>query len=253
MKLTTQILDSNGTPINYEITESNEGDYFTANVLIADKIVGHMFYSMAETYLHIRRMDNFTSKDNDNQNDIHPPSKKYKHVGTALFEYAFRKSLENERGGNVELEARGNSAAAYWNMGLRRKNFSKATLDKLLFQYSSNPIAKIKQEIILHHFYDLLCDMAAFKLNKDQTHISFEEAIQYGLYAKVNDDFEKEIASRTYLSSQVCADCNMQNLMYIPPQMIPYLYKKFQIPIPEKNKSLAFDNNSPIKHVRPTI
>jgi hypothetical protein len=232
MRLTTSILNADGNRVNCKITESQEDHYTKVEVWVSGDRVGLLLYTIDPAFLHIRRMDNFFSGDNDNRNDATPPAKKFRHVGSLLFEYAFRKSVEAGKGGAIELEARNNSAAAYWVMGLRTKSFSKAALDNLLFQYSLNNSPKLKQEIQNHGWYPDLCQNAARKLAKEPTQVSFQEVIRYGFYATVNDEFEQFLAPGKHVSSDDCYRFYMQGVMCLPPDTIEALKQKFQTFIP---------------------
>lgn len=187
MRLNTKILDAKGEAVPYtlETTPYNPkrpADPVDVTIMADVGALGWMRYSVYtdDGFVQIRRMENTSS---------------FRHVGTALFECAFRKSIEVGMGGRVQLDAIEVSPGAYFKMGFRKKTLAANFLHRSIQKYLSALTAKNKNNVLSDSFYPRLVAEAARNLSKPERDITFKEAIHHGCLQQ-DFEFKKILDSR---------------------------------------------------------
>lgn len=160
-------------------------------------------------------MDNYTIK----------TEKPLKHVGTALFEFVFKQSFNHGKDGKIELNAIDQAGPAYFRMGFRKKGDGAILLEKELEAFQKNPAETTKIEIINSSAYAFLQEDAKAVLNR--SYCSFEEAIKYGSYDKINQKFKELIKNNTRLTTEDCCRHCFSGIMYLTPDQIEKNKAKF--------------------------
>lgn len=206
MKLQTKIVDSQRNEINYiieAVLNHSRAAKTNVNIRVNNKIVGSMQYSIEKDHVFIHLMFNTS-----------PREARYKYVGTALFEYAFRISLANGKEGRIQLNSVDTSAAAYFKMGLRRLNIYWSTLflyDASLIRHLqrklseqtndlSEKTAKLLEEAKQvieakrdNFFYLGVKISTAAILGKAYDEVSFTDMLIHGEYSDINIFLEKTL------------------------------------------------------------
>ncbi|STX88355.1 hypothetical protein [Legionella feeleii] len=247
MRLITKITNKNGEQVNYRIQRKiNSSSKISPNeiwITVNNEKVGYMKYSIQNESLYIHRMDNYSL------NSENP----FRHVGSVLFEYAFHKSIEYEKGGCIELEAIGNSPAPYFNMGLRKKSNGFLWLKEKIDEYQLTQSTITKKEIESDESYETLkYDAQHNAYARGLSSLSFEEVLQYGKYSSYNDKFEKAI-DMAKSTGQALTELDvirhyMNGIMYLPPEIIAK--KKLDYRFKPIGSSLFFSYESAVVRLK---
>lgn len=219
MRLSTLLLDSKDNSVCFTLSKQNFDTIFgprtSIDIHVGGRLIGSMQYSIGANHLYIHGMENYTVNS----------ELRFKHVGKVLFEYAFHKSLKWGCNGKVELYAIDTSPAAYYKMGFRKKGFAAVNLQKLLSSYLKTRSSQDKEAILNDTFYKFLKEDAARNLNKSLEDISFEDAIQHGLYSPENLTFAEQLSRKKQLNEAGCL--SMTGIMYLPIEIIEEKKKGF--------------------------
>lgn len=235
MRLKTKVVNSENKPVRYRMIEIKNEYYHFVDLIIDGKKIGFMRYSLEDDHLYINRMDNF-SEGNE---------RSYKQVGTALFEYAFRKSIEAGKEGRIELSAIEASPAAYYKMGLRKKCSSDGQADQQLRHYRSQPTPALKATIQnsssyagmrenavliifpeLYEKYGYSCyGVPEFEQKKNS--LTFEQIIACDFISFRNQGFEQILKQGKRLDKIDCFRAEINGLMYLPPETVAKKRQEF--------------------------
>lgn len=239
MTLTTKITDSSNIQVSYSLkaTRIENSNRISVTLRINDKIAGSMEISPTPYSVYIHRINNYSS---DWENPL-------KHVGTLLFEYAFKTSLKWERQGRVELQSVGNSAAAFVLMGFKTRTLEANYLRDKIYIYYNDPTPENKNAIIDHPSYNGLLKEAASTLKKSSRNVTFDQAISDGLYPHdAHLEFEKKINDFKKRNKKInnadLAGSGMGGMMFLPEETITALKQKFRV---EPFSPIAFSSATP--------
>lgn len=220
VRLNTRLIDADNKIANYVISDYQR----RVSVYVGKNLVGEMRYSLADDHLFINRMDNLSKN----------TSFALRHVGTLLFEYAFKKSFAEGKGGHIMLNAIDKAGAAYYTMGLRKINYGAGFLSGQLAAYKKDPSEKNKNAILDEEgCYKNMLGAAAKNLGIPCEEVTFEDAITHGLIEKTDDEFVAMIERNENIEDHICWRHNMQGYMCLSEDMI-------------EKKKLEYDNFSPI-------
>lgn len=241
-RLKTPILNSEGKPINYQLSECPSllsglaGDK-AVKITFAGKILGVMRFSFYENYIFIDRMNNETRQE----------GKSFKGIGTLFFEYAFRQSINSGKGGNIELNAAGESPMAFYKMGLRKKSTPAEWMKDQIVEYLAATTQEEKElkkkQLENNSFYDSLKKEAAINSKKNTSALTVDEIIRYGLMDSFNQDFENLL--NTDMETARVKSKYMNGTMYLPADQIELLKRKFINP--SSGSNLFFDQDFALK------
>lgn len=241
MKLKTEIQDSDGSEINYRVSHRTSwNDLCNITIHIVELTtrglkLGYMTYSIQQNYLYIHRMNNLTV-------DFQRP---FKYVGTALFEYAFRQSIQAGKDGRIELDAIEKSPGAYFRMGFRKKCGLASCVQSSIITYSRGKTEQTKNDVLQHKYYRQLKQNTQNFLKKQ--HPSFVEIITYGLLDEKNLLVKEKIQKRERLTHEECF--SLTGPLYLPPYMIEKKRREFASKAPagshfffNRNKKFATEH-----------
>lgn len=187
--LTTKVL-SEGQEKEIVLTKhklwgTEKGEGHEASLYVDQKLVGYMKYSLAPDHLFISWMENKSC---------------FKHVGTALHEFAFRESIKQGKHGHVELDASYSSHIFHYLNGFRPKSEQEKTfafglvgkeLEKLCLAYlnETEPSKKqaLQHEIENHAFYKRVLPQAEQIATQslalpEARPLSFDEIVREGIF-----------------------------------------------------------------------
>lgn len=216
----TKIINQQGEAIPYTLKRdavlpTEEGDKAIV-ILVNNEMVGRMRYSIKQHTIFIDRMDNCTLQ-TDNP---------LKHIGTVFFEYAFRKSVQLGKGGNVKLDAVELAPIAYYKMGFRKCAFETLWIQDYILAYMANPTTENAIELKEHRLYKKVLELAIKNSGTLCEELSLDKIIAHGFFDSYNHEFGRILAENTKVHEVPRAHIQslyMRGIMCLPQETISEL------------------------------
>jgi hypothetical protein len=209
---TTQLLRVSGQIVNYNLERETVILAYAGRVLHKIRVfdethkkLGFMSYEVKPGYIFIDEMANETLPKNGNRSAPHY----IRHVGSLLFEIAFRESIDAEKQGRLSVDAMDQRAGSFFHaLGFRPMHWRIHSMSniELIYEYAQthNPEIKAKIESI-----DFLYEFLQENAKTLGEGLTLEETFVYSLYDKDGDP--------------------LSGLLVLPIETIPGLKSKFNI------------------------